>query len=245
LPFCPGSSCPGGQGIRRVNRVKRLGWSPVLPGKLARNPERTVPKMQKPLRGDAEILCTEGRKFSKSRPQGPPQRFASKTSSGVAAGKFGGRFKIFWSENDRMLVGIVSVGCPSERLGTSCGIGLGRHPTEDPPDVSRVLARGNDQAVLIPGGNQELIPGRFLERFSVGLHTRALWGRWQPAIPSRVSAAYHRPSMGRPNTNRSRPSRRAKRSHSGSSSVSTHCHFLADFRGIPVEILIRRSVSTE
>jgi hypothetical protein len=40
------------------SRAKRLGWSPFPPGKLARNREKTVPKTQKPLRGDAEIICT-------------------------------------------------------------------------------------------------------------------------------------------------------------------------------------------
>jgi hypothetical protein len=43
--------------------------------RLARNRERTVPKIQKPLREEAEIIRREGRKFSKSRPPKGPTMF--------------------------------------------------------------------------------------------------------------------------------------------------------------------------
>jgi hypothetical protein len=52
---------------------------------LARNWERAVPKIQKPLRGDAKIICTEGRKFSKSRPQEGPSKKASEKIIGSGA----------------------------------------------------------------------------------------------------------------------------------------------------------------
>ena len=110
-------------------------------------------------------------------------------------------------------------------------------------DVSRRLRRTSErgQRARREGLEWRCEKGE-LEQFSVGLHTRASWGRWHPAIPSRDAAVGHRPSMGRPNGNRSRPSRWGKEEPSG---IVKRVKALSLSGGFPVEILIRRSVSTE
>jgi hypothetical protein len=103
--------------------------------------------MQKPPREDAEILCTEGGKFSKKPPpRRPLGGWPPNTSSGVAVGKFGGRVKNSFCSGIRwVLAGIVSVdsrwnGSRTRRELASVGT------AEKLRHVSQLVSRENDQA---------------------------------------------------------------------------------------------------
>jgi hypothetical protein len=115
--FCPGSCFPGGRGPRRKG-AKACGVSLGFPGNVGKESGGGGSKIQKPLRGDAEIICTEGRKFSKSRPPKGPSAVGLQRHhrewprpGSVVELRF-----FFGSQNRWVLVRIVSVAGPQERL---------------------------------------------------------------------------------------------------------------------------------
>jgi hypothetical protein len=113
-------SFPGRTG-HPPSRCVRLDWSPVLPGKYARESGGGGSKNAKTsARGRGDNLYIKSKSFEKPPPKRPHHFWPPKTSSGVEVGGFGGRVEIFFaSENRRVGDGIVSMDCAPERLGNS------------------------------------------------------------------------------------------------------------------------------
>jgi hypothetical protein len=144
-PFHPRSSCPGGWGTRRVESGKRLGWSPLPPGKLARNRERMVPKFQKPPREEAEIIRIEGRKFSKSRPPKGPTIFGLQEHHRAWRGANSAvEKKISWKERSQGVGRHCAGGLSSATVGELVWNWLRSAPGRRSARRVQVLARGKD-----------------------------------------------------------------------------------------------------
>jgi hypothetical protein len=187
LPFNPGSSCPGGQGTRRVEGVEndsagapfpRVSWQGIGRGRFQ--------KFKNLREGTRRKSAPRVKNFRKAAPQKAPRRLASKNIIGSLSMRVRCPDGNFFLKGKSPGVGRHWVGGGS--AGTVRGLvvkrprlALGRRSAGR---VSRFVQRDRLIRPPVPGRNREMIPGRFLSFVNHLLCRKPPYGAVGPPHPT-------------------------------------------------------------